>query len=96
MSCQILSPAAHGQGQPIQLDCRLGPGAWQACQMVIIDPGREWFLVVGKRRYRFQHDGTGQMRMAVDGRWREVTPRWEEGGHLCWDGICARGELPLD
>jgi hypothetical protein len=64
--------------------------------MEVIDPGRQWVLVVGRRRHAFEHDGTGRMRMAVDGRWRDVTPRWDSQGNLCWDGICARGEIPLD
>jgi hypothetical protein len=64
--------------------------------MEVIDPGRRWFLVVGRQRFGFQHDGTGRMQMAVEGRWREVTPRWLEDGSLCWDGVCARGEIPLD
>lgn len=64
--------------------------------MEIMDPGRRWALVVGKRRYRFEHDGTGQMRMGLEGRWQVVTPRWETDGSLCWDGLCAKGEIPLD
>jgi hypothetical protein len=81
---------------PVPLECRVGKGAWQACRMEISDPGRRWVLVVGQRRFGFQHDGTGHMRMAVDGRWQDVTPRWESDGSLCWDGLCARGEIPLD
>jgi hypothetical protein len=64
--------------------------------MEVVDPGRRWFLVVGRRRYEFQHDGTGRMRMGVNGTWREVTPRWDKDGSLCWDELCARGDIPLD
>ena len=74
----------------------MGAGAWQPCQMEVIDPGRRWALVVGRRRHAFEHDGTGKMRMTVDGRQREVTPRWDSQGSLCWDGVCAKGEIPLD
>lgn len=91
----IHSPA-WGQGPPIPLECRVVGRPWQACQMEISDPGRRWDLVVGQRRYRFQHDGTGHMRLAVEGRWQDVTPRWESDGSLCWDGVCVRGEIPLD
>ncbi|MFN9644875.1 MAG: hypothetical protein ACK6BG_07110 [Cyanobacteriota bacterium] len=91
-----LSPPVRGQGPPVSLDCRVGGGPWTACRMEIQDPGRIWTLVVGRRRYSFQHDGTGRMRMTVDGRWKDVTPRWDSDGSLCWDGLCARGEIPLD
>jgi hypothetical protein len=64
--------------------------------MEVVETGRQWFVVVGQRRYRFQHDGTGRMRMGVDGAWREVTPRWEKDGSLCWNGVCVRGDIPLD
>jgi hypothetical protein len=88
--------AAHGAEPPIALECRVGAGSWQSCQMEVSDPGRRWALVLGRRRYAFEHDGTGKMRMTVDGRQREVTPRWDSHGSLCWDGVCARGDIPLD
>jgi hypothetical protein len=31
-----------------------------------------------------------------DGPWRQVSSRWEQPGDLCWDGLCARGPIPLD
>jgi hypothetical protein len=34
-----------------------------------------------------QHHGSG---------WRPVTAHWHDDTNLCWDGICARGDLPLD
>ncbi len=95
-SAAALNLPALSQGMSVPLECRLGSGAWQACRMEISDPGRRWVLVVGQRRHGFSHDGTGHMRMAVDGRWREVTPRWNSDGSLCWDGLCARGDIPLD
>jgi hypothetical protein len=91
-----ISPPARAQGPPVSLECRVAGGPWKVCRMEISDPGRKWVLVVGQRRYRFEHDGTGHMRMAADGRWTDVTPRWDRDGSLCWDGLCARGEIPLD
>jgi hypothetical protein len=25
-----------------------------------------------------------------------VSSRWDDQNKLCWDGICARGDIPLD
>jgi hypothetical protein len=25
-----------------------------------------------------------------------VNSRWIESSSLCWDGVCARGDIPLD
>jgi hypothetical protein len=25
-----------------------------------------------------------------------VSSRWEDRNSLCWDGVCARGDIPLD
>jgi hypothetical protein len=42
-------------------------------------------------------DQRGSLRMQEPGsRWREVDSRWIESSSLCWDGICARGDIPLD
>ncbi|MEB3335688.1 MAG: hypothetical protein VKP70_11965 [Cyanobacteriota bacterium] len=87
---------AHGQVPPVPLECQVGQGSWQACQMEIVEPGTHWFLTIGKRRLEFRHGGTGRMRMGQDGRWREVTPQWRDDRSLCWDGVCVRGEIPLD
>jgi hypothetical protein len=78
------------------LECRLGQGAWQVCHMEIRTAGAHWVLVVGGERLEFRHDGTGQMRMGSKGGWREVTPRWSADRSLCWDGVCVRGDIPLD
>jgi hypothetical protein len=64
--------------------------------MEVVNTGHQWFLVVGQRRYGFHHDGSGRVRMNAGGKWQEVTPRWDNDGSLCWDGVCVRGEIPLD
>jgi hypothetical protein len=81
----------------LPLECRLGDGPWQACWMEVIEVGRHWVLRVGPRQLEFQHDGRGGVRMQRDGGpWRPVTARWQAPRDLCWDGLCARGEIPLD
>ena len=82
--------------RPIPLDCRLGTGPWQSCHMEVIEVGRRWFLVVQNQRIEFRHDGTGQVLMGRSGRWQTVNPRWGEDQSLCWDSLCARGDIPLD
>ncbi|HYP04019.1 MAG TPA: hypothetical protein VER57_05660, partial [Cyanobium sp.] len=59
--------------------------------------GSHWFLLVGEQRVEFRHDGTGAVRMQKNtGGWRPVSSRWNEDTSLCWDGVCARGDIPLD
>jgi len=86
-------PMAEG----LPLECRLGDGPWQACWMEVIEVGRHWVLRVGQRHLEFRHDGRGVVLMQRDGGpWRPVTARWQQPRDLCWDGLCARGEIPLD
>ena len=89
---------ASGRGSPtlLPLQCRLGDGPWQDCQMRVEEVGAHWFLLVGDRQIEFRHDGSGTVTMQEQGRVRAVTSRWLEDRSLCWDGTCARGEIPLD
>lgn len=92
----------------IPLQCRLGQGAWQPCAMEVERPGERWSLVVGQRRIAFRHDGRGGVSIdetasapgregpAGDSRWRPVQATWIAGPALCWNGICAQGDIPLD
>lgn len=80
----------------IPLQCRLGDGPWQACQMQVEQLGAHWFLLIGERRIEFRHDGRGTVTMQEEGQSRPVTSRWLEDRSLCWDGTCARGDIPLD
>jgi hypothetical protein len=83
--------------EPLPLDCRLASGPWQPCQMGIVQLGRLWWLQVGDNRFGFRHDGLGRVEMRRDaGGWQPVEPSWSEDQALCWDGICARGDIPLD
>jgi hypothetical protein len=80
----------------IPLECRLGEGPWRNCSMQVEQIGAHWTLIVEGERYEFRHDGRGSVRMLSAGEgWRPVSSRWEDTS-LCWDGVCARGDIPLD
>jgi hypothetical protein len=80
----------------IPVECRLGAGPWQPCRLRVEEVGAHWFLLVGDRRIEFRHDGSGTVTMGEGGQARPVTSRWLEDRSLCWDGTCARGDIPLD
>lgn len=81
----------------IPLECRLGQGPWQSCRMEVMEIGSRWALVVGGQRWEFRHDGQGGVTVQHGGgAWRLVSSRWVERDSLCWDGVCARGAIPLD
>jgi hypothetical protein len=59
--------------------------------------GEHWWLELGGRLIEFRHDGHGGVTMRWSGGpWQPVNSRWQPDGCLCWDGICARGAIPLD
>jgi hypothetical protein len=81
----------------VALECRLDEGPWQTCQMQVEQIGAHWFLLVGGQRIEFRHDGRGSVTMQKpSGGWRPVSSRWQEDTSLCWDGVCTRGDIPLD
>ena len=65
--------------------------------MGIRNVGTEWWIELPERRIRFEHDGSGSVRMqtGTGGAWVTVQPTWAEERVLCWDNLCARGALPL-
>ena len=82
---------------PVDLECSLDQGPWHPCQMRVQQVGELWQLQFSDELIRFQHDGQGHVRMRRGVRdWITVQPLWREDSALCWDGVCARGELPLD
>ena len=101
----VLYPGAS-LAQSVPLRCRIGDGAWQGCAMEVDEPGAHWTLVVGKRRIGFRHDGSGTVRMQDPERppqsgvygsgWIPVDTSWIAGPALCWNGVCAQGDIPLD
>lgn len=59
--------------------------------------GMNWVLRIGDRTIEFRHSGDGAVRMQqVPGAWQPVTASWQPDTSLCWDGVCARGDIPLD
>ena len=81
----------------VPLQCRLASGPWRNCNMRVERLGEHWWLELGGRLIEFRHDGHGGVTMRwPGGPWRPATSRWQADGCLCWDGICARGAIPLD
>ena len=74
--------------------------------MEVEQVGASWTLVVGKRRIGFRHDGSGMVRMqnpqpglqsgSTGGGWIPVETSWIAGPALCWNSVCAQGDIPLD
>lgn len=99
----LLHPGAS-LAQSVPLRCRVGDGPWQGCAMEVDQPGARWTLVLGQRRIGFRHDGSGTVRMqdpapqsGVNGHgWIPVETSWIAGPALCWNGVCAQGDIPLD
>ncbi|MFM7674506.1 MAG: hypothetical protein ACKO5F_02710 [Synechococcus sp.] len=83
----------------VHIDCQLAGGPWQPCDLQVESIGERWKVLVGPRIYEFLHDGSGTVRMRQgpggEG-WREVQSTWTADAALCWDGLCARGDIPLD
>lgn len=88
---------AQSLADAVPLRCRLAEGPWRDCQLWVEQIGSLWSLVVGEERIGFRHDGRGSVLMQrSDGPWRPVQARWNAEAVLCWDGVCAQGDLPLD
>lgn len=86
-----------GLAEPVELQCRLGDGPWQNCQMRVVALGLSWRLLVNGEQIGFQHDGKGNVQMQrARGSWEPVQAKWNAEAALCWNGVCARGDLPLD
>lgn len=82
---------------PAQLHCRLATGPWQHCSMALDADGLGWELQIGREQIRFRHDGRGAVAMERSGQpWRAVQAHWLSDASLCWDGVCAKGQIPLD
>ncbi|WP_255441005.1 hypothetical protein [Synechococcus sp. HK01-R] len=90
--------AANPAPLRIDLECNRNGGGWQTCQMRVVRIGEEWWLDLPDRQLHFRHDGSGRMRLRDSSKagWQPVEARWVAERTLCWDGICARGNLPLD
>jgi hypothetical protein len=84
--------------QPVPLECRLGSGAWTRCTMRVESVGLHWWIQAGPKTVEFRHDGRGgiAMRQGKETQWQKVDASWSADAALCWDGVCARGAIPLD
>ena len=81
----------------VPLECQLESGGWHPCTMTVERIGEHWWLQVGQRRFDFRHDGQGRIELQeASGPPREVSPSWSSQQALCWDGVCTKGNLPLD
>ena len=94
----VLGGAPALAGQHVPLECRLDAGAWTHCTMKVERIGEHWWITSGDQRIEFRHDGRGKitMRRQRSSQWQAVQANWSADATLCWDGICARGEIPLD
>jgi len=105
-AASLAGPTGHEAPLAVPLRCRVGDGPWQGCVMEVEQPGSRWALVVGERRFGFRHDGSGTVRMQSPQRgvprgstgegWIPVETSWIAGPALCWNGVCAQGDIPLD
>ncbi|SBO42310.1 hypothetical protein [Cyanobium sp. NIES-981] len=98
----MAAAAATPLAEPIQLRCRDRNGPWADCHLQVEEIGRRWRLLLDGQSIEFRHDGRGSVTMQRHRTgepattWVPVEPRWSEEQALCWDGICAQGDLPLD
>ena len=84
--------------QAVTLECRRANRPWTPCRIGIEQIGSRWWIEIGDQRIRFEHDGSGQLRMktAATAKLTSVQPNWGGEQVLCWGSLCARGALPLD
>ena len=81
----------------VPLECQLQGSGWQPCTLTIERMGEHWWLLVDGQRLDFRSDGKGSVTLSdASGRSQAVQPVWTAQHALCWDGVCAKGDLPLD
>jgi len=90
--------AARAQSaQNLPLECQLKAGPWQPCTLTIEQMGAHWWLQIGEQRLVFHSDGRGSVTLSdPTGVSRTVQPVWTAQRELCWDGVCTKGDFPLD
>jgi hypothetical protein len=85
------------EGLKVPLECQLDQGGWQPCTLTIEQLGEHWWLQIGAQRLDFRSDGRGSITLIEGGASpRAVQPMWTAQRALCWDGVCTKGDLPLD
>ena len=82
----------------VPVECRQQHQEWQNCRYESDHSGSSWQLAFENKTVRFHHDGSGRMKMQLNdnGDWTGVQARWIAERTLCWNDVCARGEIPLD
>jgi len=103
MAALVVAPLLpHGAAlaQPplqVPLECQLQHGQWQPCKLTVVQVGEHWWLQIGRRRLEFRSDGRGSVILKdAPGASKSVQPVWTTQRALCWDGVCTKGDLPLD
>ena len=94
-----LTCSVNGQPQlSLPMECRQQKQAWQPGRYESEQPGARWRLAFQNHTVHFRHDGTGLMHMQMGDQatWTTVQARWIAEGTLCWNDVCARGDIPLD
>lgn len=95
--CTLLAALPAQAGMQVPLECQLAGGDWQSCTLTVERLGEHWWLQVAGRRLDFRSDGRGSVTLSEPGgRSRAVQPVWTSEQALCWDGVCTKGDLPLD
>ena len=90
-------PQQEAPQQQVPLECQLESAGWQPCQLTIEQLGSHWWLEMGGKRFDFHSDGRGGVTLTDStGARKQVEPVWTAQQALCWDGVCAKGDLPLD
>ena len=92
----LAAPAKPAVSLPVE--CKQQDQVWQHCRYESDQPGKSWRLAFDDKTVRFHHDGSGLMKMQLNdnGDWTAVQARWIAEQTLCWNNVCARGEIPLD
>ncbi len=81
----------------LPLECQLRQGHWQPCTLTIQQMGEHWWLQIGEQRLVFRSNGRGEITLSDPaGVTRTVQPIWTAQRELCWDGVCTKGDFPLD
>jgi hypothetical protein len=80
-----------------ELECQQERSPWRSCRMLVDHTGMAWELQLDHDAVHFRHGGDGAVMMRRGhAPWRPVTSHWRSDASLCWNGLCARGQIPLD
>ena len=81
----------------LPVECQLALGPWQPCTLTIEQVGEHWWLQVGSQTLVFRSNGRGEITLRDPaGITKTVQPVWTAQRALCWDGVCTKGDFPLD